>query len=153
MAATVTLSTTTLSRTIGSGDSSIVLGSLTNVQPGLRLFIDLELLAVERLTGIGNEVIVRRGVDGTASTRHGSSAPIYIGRADQFYSRPPEGLPAPSQRVNPHIDVNAGQIWWVVGDEVGAGADARKWVPSLTNIQPGALGVRVTSVGVDPDGD
>lgn len=144
--ATVTLSTTTLSATVSVDDCKVVLASLTGVFPGIRLFIDRELMNVLRLTGIGNEICVRRGVDGTSSTRHGGGAVVTIGRGDQFYSMDPRGLmPAQAVPVLPYINVAAGTVWTIVGDDNGPGVDGRIWALVTTTNASGALGTRTTT--------
>lgn len=143
--ATVTLSTTTLSSTIGVDDTRVVLASLTGVFAGTRLYIDREMLAVLRVSGLGNEVIVRRGMDGTASTRHGSNSVVTIGRGDQFYATDPKGLmPTDSVPVLPYINVATGAIWTIQGDDSGPGIDGRVWALVTTTQTAGALGVRNT---------
>jgi hypothetical protein len=144
--ATVTLATTTLSKTLSVDDPHVVLASLTGIVPGNRLYIDREILTVLRLTGIGNELIAKRGGDSTASSRHGAGAVVTIGRPDQFYSVNPTGLmPAEAVPVLPYINVQNGTIWTVQGDDGGPGADGRIWAQVTTTQTIGPLGVRVTT--------
>jgi hypothetical protein len=77
MAATVTLSTTTLAAAVTVTDGQVKVVSTAGIVPGLRLYIDQELLTVVSL-GIGTAVTVRRGVDGTATTAHASTATVRI---------------------------------------------------------------------------
>lgn len=143
---TVTLTTTTLSKTVSVDDNRIVLASLTGVIPGMRLFIDRELMTVLRATGIGNELMVRRGVDSTSSTRHGSNSLVTIGRGDQFYSTDPRGLmPAVAVPVLPYINVQSGLTWTIQGDDLGPGLDGRTWQLVTTTQSVGPLGVRVNT--------
>lgn len=138
--ATVSLSTTTLSRTVEPSDSKVYLASTSGVTPGVRLFLDRELLAIERLTGIGTEVIVRRGVDGTVASRHATNTAVYIGRPDQFYSTDPVGLPPNELLVYPYINVITGDLWTAEGDESGPGLQGRIWSKVTRSIDAGALG-------------
>lgn len=144
--ATVSLATTTFASTVEPSDTQVVLSSTSGVVPGVRLFCDRELMAVERLTGIGTTVLVRRGVDGTVSSRHATNAPIYIGRADQFYNSDPTGLPPAVLLVYPYINAASGDIWVAEGDEVGAGNAGRIWSKVTQSIDAGALGVNQTTV-------
>lgn len=141
--ATITLATTTLSSTNEAGDPLVTLASLTGITAGTRLYIDSELMAVDRLTGIGTQVIVRHGVGSTSTTRHGAGSVVTFGRGDQFYSRNPMGLPVNGVPVLPYINVQNATIWTVQGDDEGAGADGRTWQPITQSQYIGALGVRV----------
>lgn len=147
MAATVTLSTTTLATTVEPGDSLLTLGSLSSVPLNLlvptRLYVDRELMAVEQITGIGNQVVVRRGTGGTAASRHATNTTVYIGRADQFYTSDPIGLPPVSVQVSPWINVVTGVAWVAQGDEAGPGNAGRIWAPITVTEAAGALGVTV----------
>ena len=142
--ATVTLSTTTLSRSVSVDDRDILLASLSGILPGMRLWVDRELMAVVDTTLPGGWSRVRRGVDGTASQAHSSSATVYIGRADQFYQDDPVGTPPAEVPVSPRINVITGDHWLAQGDEVGPGRDARYWQKVETTRSIGALGVRVS---------
>jgi len=146
MPATVTLNTTTLSDGIDERSTRIKLSSTANVLPGLRLYVDRELMAVVRLD-VDPWVLVRRGADGTPSIPHGVGTPIFIGRADQFYSSPPNGRPASAIDVSPYIDVVGGKIYFAQGDAVPTGA-ARYWQIQTTTLGVGPLGVR--TVTFDP---
>lgn len=146
MPATVTLATITLANAVAIDNRHWMLSSLVGVVPGMRLYAGQELVAVEAYTPVANVVIVRRGVDGTITTPHPAGATIYIGRADQFYGSDPMGTPPNPMAVSPYINVVTGAFWTVQGDEVGAGAAARAWVPITTTQAPGALGVRTTTV-------
>ena len=61
--ATTTLTTTTLARSVSIDDCDVLLDSLSGVEPGRRLFLDGELMAVEGAVLPGGLVRVRRGVD------------------------------------------------------------------------------------------
>lgn len=144
--ATVTLSTTTFNATVEPGDTKLIMGSTSGLAPGVHLCVDRELIAIDRLTGLGNEVVVKRGQDGTAASRHATNTPVYIGRADQFYSTDPVGLPPAVLPVSPYINVRAGRIWVAMGDDLGPGNAGRIWAEVTTAMSAGALGVPVITV-------
>lgn len=138
--ATVSLSSTLFTSTVEPSDSQVILSSTSGVTPGVRLFCDRELLAVERLTGIGNAAVVRRGVDGTFASRHATDAVVYIGRADQFYASDPIGLPPAVLPIYPYINALTGDVWVAEGDETGPGNAGRVWSKATQSIDAGALG-------------
>lgn len=142
--ATTTLSTTTLTARVGPGDPQLILASLTGVAPGICLYIDTELCRVQTLTGVGNGIVARRGVEGTTSSVHASGATVTIGRGDQFYAADPVGVPPSPPAVLPYINVINGTTWQPVGDEVGASVDARTWQKQIAVTSAGALGANVT---------
>jgi hypothetical protein len=144
VAATVTLATTTLLANIAASDGQVQLGSTSGVLPGVRLFIDGELMTVLSL-GLGTSVNVQRGHGGTATAAHGSNQTVYIGRADQFYMNDPVGVPPTPELVSPWINTLANRIWLARGDEVGLGAGARWWQQVTTTYDVGALGVRTAT--------
>lgn len=141
--ATVSLSSTTFVQTVEPSDSKVVLASTSGITPGVRLFADRELMQVLSLTGVGNEVVLRRGVDGTSASRHATLAPVYIGRADQFYDSDPRGLPPVTLLVYPYINVVTGVLWVAQGDEAGPGNAGRMWAPVTVAEAQGALGINV----------
>jgi hypothetical protein len=144
--ATVSLSTTTFSNTVEPADSRVILASTSGITPGVRLYVDRELMAVDRLTGIGNEAVVLRGIEGTAASRHATNSTIYIGRGDQFYSSDPIGLPPAILPVYPYINVLTGVVWVAQGDEVGAGNAGRIWAPiTLAMARDGVGAYQVTT--------
>lgn len=147
-AATATLATTTLVFAVDAGARHWQLASTTGIVQGTRLWLDRELAAVEQLTGINNIVLVRRGVDQTIATPHQSSATVTLGRADQFYSTDPVGLPPIPILVYPYINVTTGVSWVAQGDETGPGAAARIWAPITSTETQGAMGVRVVTTTV-----
>jgi hypothetical protein len=138
--ATVSLSSTTFATTVEPSDTLVNLASTSGIVPGVLLYCDRELLAVDRLTGIGTQAIVRRGQDGTAATRHATNATVWIGRGDQFYSSTPTGLPPAILPVYPYIDVRTGVIWVAQGDETGVGNAGRIWAAVTIAMVPGSLG-------------
>jgi hypothetical protein len=144
MAALATLATTTLSTAVEPNDSAVILASLEGITPGLRLYVDQELMGV-RSIGIGTTVHVFRGVDGTATTRHASSRTVTIGRADQFYDHDPIGPPPAQLLVTPWINVLTGAQWTAQGDETGADAAGRWWAKTEHTHGVGSLGVRTTT--------
>lgn len=140
--ATVTLATTTFTGTVEPSDNIVNLSSTSGITPDVCLYVDRELIGVVRLTGIGNQAIVRRGIDGTIASRHATDAPVYIGRADQFYSSDPVGLPPNPPAVYPYINVLTGDLWVAQGDETGADVAGRIWAKITTTLDTGALGIR-----------
>lgn len=138
MPATETLGTTTLLKPVAASDRLVSVESVSGLIPGMRLFCDGELMALVSL-GIGTEVVVRRGVDGTIAAPHDSSATVYAGRADQFYRSDPVGAPPEAIHVSPWINVANGSIYFANGDEGGA----RWWQKQTTTYSIGALGIRI----------
>lgn len=141
MAALVTLSTTTLSADVDPNDQVVTLGSTSGVLPGMRLYVDQELMGVVTL-GVGTSVTVARGLDGTATTRHASSRTVTIGQASQFYGSDPIGPPPAALLVSPWINVRSGAQWTAQGDESGPDAAARWWARTEHTHAVGAFGVR-----------
>lgn len=141
--ATVTLSTTTLLTSVSKTDTDVSLTSTVGVSPGLRLYIDQELLGVLSL-GLGTSVNVQRGLDGTATTSHLSGATVTIGRGDQFYLQDPTGVPPTPVLVTPWINLVTGVSWTAQGDETGPNA-AQWWQPTVTTRSTGALGIRTVT--------
>ncbi len=147
MAALATLNSTSLVTPAGSSDSAVQLLSTSGVTPGLRLYADQELMAVVSL-GLGTWVNVQRGVDGTAGQAHASgTAPVYIGRADQFYSSNPVGAPPTEVLVTPWINVMTGEQWTPQGDETGPNV-ARWWAKTEYTHSVGAFGNRTETSAV-----
>lgn len=149
MAATTTLSTTTLASNCGPGDVAINVASVTNITPGLDLFLDWELMKVVSIglksVNGGTMVNVLRGRNSSHCQSHNTASTMYIGRPDQFYEFDPKGAPPVVVLVSPHINVVTGGIWWPQGDE-------------QPNVGPGNLGVnrwwqrQVPTYGVGPLG-
>jgi hypothetical protein len=144
MAATVTLSTTTLAQQVSASDTIFKLASTSGLIPGVRLYLDRELVTVVDINP-DSSVDVARGVDGSAGSAHAYGSIVTIGRADQFYSSDPIGLPPNELPVSPWINVLTGAVWTAVGDESGSGLGARLWAQQTTTSTVGALGVRVTT--------
>lgn len=144
MAATTTLSTVTLLANISASDNQISVSSTSGLVPGVRFFIDGELLGYLSL-GPSTLVNVKRGLDGTQTQPHGSNATVYIGRADQFFQSDPHGVPPNPEPVTPYINATGNRLWVAQGDEVGSGAGARWWQQVTTTYGAGALGVRSTT--------
>lgn len=147
-ASTFTLSSTTLSQPAQVGDSQIVVTSTSGIVPGVALFINREQMIVERLTGIGNAVLVRRGQNGTETRAHGTVDTLWVGSPDYFFTSDPQGTPQIAPRVLPHINILTGVVWYVQGDEDGPSAQARTWQPATTSQTIGPLGVRVTTTTI-----
>jgi len=144
MTATVTLSTTTLTNGIGPRDRDILLDSNSGVRTGLFLFLDRELMKVERILDNGL-VRVSRGQGGTASTQHSSSAVVTIGSGTQFYTQDPVGSPLEATEVAPWINVKNGKVWHAQGDAQPEGLTFRWWQEATTTYSAGALGIRASS--------
>ena len=140
--ATATLASTTFLTKVGLDDTVVYPVSLSGITPGICLYVDLELMVVERLTGIASGVLVRRGIEGTQTRRHAINVAVYIGRGDQFYVTDPSGVPSAESVVSPHINILTGAVWVMTGDDVGPGRDARIWQRVTTAPVAGALGVR-----------
>ena len=145
MPATVTLSTTTLSASVGAGDGQVRVASTSGLATDTRLFVGSELMSVVSL-GVDNWVNVLRGVDGSAAQHHDSGETIYIGRADQFYSSDPIGTPFVAIAVSPYINVVNGSVWFAQGD--ASEVAERWWQKQTATYGQGALGIR--TVTLDP---
>jgi hypothetical protein len=136
----VTLATTTLAASIDPSDPAVTLVSASGVVPGMRLYIDRELMVVLRVSG--TIVSVSRGHGGTATTPHGASTLVTLGTPDQFYMQDPVGPPPADVLVTPWINVVNGTQWVAQGDETGPNQSIRWWAPLQVTHDVGALGVR-----------
>jgi len=145
MAATVTLSSTTLSAAVSSTDSQVKVASTSGLTPGIRLWVDQELMSVVSL-GIAPAVNVLRGVDGTVAAPHSSSATVTFGRADQFYQSDPVGRPPSVIPISPWINVLNGRVWYAQGDELPNGLTNRWWQLQSATYGTSALGVTTTTL-------
>ena len=143
MSATVTLSTTTLTNGIGPLDRDILLGSTSGVRTGLFLFADRELMKVESVLDNGL-TRVSRGQNGTAASKHSSSAVVTIGSGTQFYTQDPVGSPAEATEVAPWINTRNGKVWYAQGDAQPTGLTFRWWQDATTTYSIGALGIRAS---------
>lgn len=146
--ATYLLTSTTFTQPVAASDSQVVLASTSGITPGVALFVNREQLIVERLTGIGNAAVVRRGQNGTETRAHSTGDTVWIGSPDWFYTSDPQGNAPNPVRVSPHINILTGDVWYVQGDEEGAGTFLRTWQKATTTQTIGALGVRVTTTTV-----
>lgn len=144
MPALTTLATTTLLAPVTVSDSCISLSSTSGITPGVRLYIDRELMTVLRADP--NGTYVSRGHGGTATSAHGTSATVTIGRADQFYMDNPVGVPPVPPLVTPWVNVITGEQWIAQGDETGGQVTDRYWAKLNTSRQVGALGVRQSTI-------
>ena len=144
MPATVTLSTTTLTFQVEPLETEVTLASVSGVLPGMRLFVDKELMAVTDLVDGTSRVQVRRGVDGTPATRHSSSATVTLGDSDQFYAQDPVGVPDSAFPVSPYINALNGKVFFAQGDVAQfQGQPVNRWWQEVTTTYgQGALGVR-----------
>ena len=153
MPATVTLATTTLAAPVSMDDQYINLVSISGVLIGSNLCVldgggPAELMDVLGF-GTGNLVKVIRGVDGTRTSAHSPASTVYIGTADQFYSRNPHGEPPDAVLVSPYINVRTGGVWFAQGDTVPVSGTQtvgpRWWQLQANTYDVGAVGVRTTS--------
>ena len=145
MPATETLSTTTLSLSVGAADRQVKVVSTSGLLPGRQLFIAGELMEVVSI-GIDPWVKVLRGRGGTAGVAHDSGTTIYVGRADQFYVSDPVGSPPNAILVSPYINVTTGGIWFARGDTLPGEHAKRWWQKQTITYSEGALGVRVQTL-------
>jgi len=145
MPATVTLSTTTLQASVGAGDRQILVASTSGLIPGVRLWVDTELMSVVSL-GVGNWVNVLRGESGSAAQHHDSGVTITIGQPHQFYSTDPVGAPPEAIPVSPYINVINGTVWYAQGDALPTGQSQRWWQKQTATYGVGALGVRTVTL-------
>lgn len=143
MGATVSLSSTTLALDVGATTSPIKVASTSGMFPGLRLFIDGEVMTVVSLA-VDPWVNVRRGSDGTAALPHSALGTIYIARGDQLYAADPVGAPPIAIAVSPWINVTNGKVWFSQGDTQNLAT--RWWQVQTTTHDYGGLGVRTTTV-------
>lgn len=143
MAATVTLSTTTLVDGCTPSAQQIKVASTSGLTAGTRLFVDRELMKVVSLD-IDPWVNVLRGVDGTSASAHSSGGTLYIGRGDQFYQSDPVGSPSVVIPVSPYINVVTGGVWFARGD--AKDRSIRWWQQQSTTFGVGSLGVRTTTL-------
>lgn len=141
MPATVTLTTTTLDRSCDARQKIIKLTSTADVLPGRFLYLDGELVRVQRID-VDPWVVVERGADGTTAIPHESAVTVYVGTGDQFYRTNPTGRPTNAILVSPWINVRNGSIWFAQGDPVGE----RWWQQQATTYDVGALGVRTKAL-------
>jgi hypothetical protein len=144
MAATVTLSTTTLRNPVSESDQAIRVSSTSGMFPGVWLFVNRELMSVRKV-GIDSWVDVSRGQDGTATMRHASGATLTLGQSHQFYASDPIGVPPNDVAVSPWINVITGDSFTAQGDEAGPGLEARWWQKNVATYGVGSLGVRTVT--------
>lgn len=145
MPATATLSTTTLAAAVGPSDQQVKVASTSGLVAGDRLYLEGELMEVTGL-GVDPWVNVLRGRDGTAGAAHDSETTLYIGRADQFYSVDPPGVPPEAIPVSPYINVVGGSVWFAQGDVLPSGQTNRWWQKQTTTYSEGPLGVRTETL-------
>ena len=86
--AQTTIDSTTLSAAVSPTATVITLGSVTctscTFAPGIRIFVDLELMQVAGSYTSGTTVPVTRGVDATPISAHVSGAVVYLGPGSRF---------------------------------------------------------------------
>ena len=138
MPASNPLSSTQFAVPVGRFDSQVKLVSTTGLTAGMRLFVEMEFIAVVSLAGYANLVNVRRGIDGTAAERHGTDVAVWVGTADRFYESDPMGQPAVALIVSPHINIKTGGVFFAQGDASTNGT--RYWVKQTIGHDTAALG-------------
>ncbi len=143
MQSTFTLTTTNFSAPFDTDDTLVTVNSLTGIVPGVHLYAGRELMRVQSIVGVGNQIILARGRDGTAGCQHTPAETVYIGQGYQFYEQDPQGLPPTAALVNPWINIRSGSIWVIQGDDIGLAMQSRSWQPVTTTQIIGPLGVRV----------
>lgn len=109
MAATYTLSSTTLPVAITADATHIKVASVANIVKGQWLVSQFEAMQVERVDGAETpypKVLVTRGVGGSFATAQPANTTVYIGTGDQFYQKDPIGAPAAPPLVLPYINTS-----------------------------------------------
>jgi hypothetical protein len=144
MPATVTLSTSTLTVGVNASDTQLTVASISGLTIGRRLFCEGELMSVVGF-GVGTQVNVGRGVDGTVGAPHDAGTVFFVARPDQFYSVDPKGRPPAAIPVSPYINVLNGTVWFAQGDATPSGTANRWWQAQTTTYGTGSLGVRTVS--------
>lgn len=144
MLATFTLQTTSFAASVGPSDTLVNLVSMTGVVPGIMFYANREAFKVTALTGIGNNVTVLRGRNGTATRSHSTNETVYVAPGYQFFEVDPQGTLGPGEvpLANPYINILNGTVWVTVGDDAGPDVGARTWQLVTTTPAVGALGVR-----------
>jgi hypothetical protein len=137
MAALATLAVTALDKECQSDSPDVLLASTSGLVPGTRLYVDRELMAVVAI-GIGKNVKVTRGVDGTSTARHSGGTMVVVGRGDQFYTTDPPPASAYQPAVNPWINILTGKVWVLQGEEEGI--DRQWWQEVTVSHERGVLG-------------
>lgn len=142
--ASIVPNTTTLLRSVGSSDTFIPLSSLTNINKGDVIFMDLEAMPVARLVpgaALPGVIVTRTG----RAASHGIGATVYTGNPAVFATNDPVGVPGPGSQ--PYwINTLTGRVWVAQGDEGGPGAANRFWQLQTSTPGIGPLGVRTTAV-------
>lgn len=151
MAATVTLSSTTLAAAVMADDDRVKLDSTSGVLPGLSLYVQDAAGRGEQMSVLsvaGSFVKVIRGVGATKTGAHAPGLTVWVARPDQLYVQDPSGEPADSVLVSPYINTKTGDVFFAQGDALpvqGTTAlTARWWQKQTTVFDVGALGVRTT---------
>lgn len=93
------LTSTTLSLACTSTDTLLTVGSTVGVVKGALLGIESEILTVAGLTGIGTQVRVLRGVNGTSSASHAAAVTVSMGTPQDFATPSQDIVIAPSGSV------------------------------------------------------
>ena len=93
------LTSTTLSLACTATDTLLTLVSTSGVVTGTLLGIESEILTVAGLTGVGTQVRVLRGVNGTSSVSHAAAVTVSIGTPQDFATASQNIVIAPSGSV------------------------------------------------------
>jgi len=148
-----TLTRTTTSSSMTASQTTIVLGSITNVavtsgsSNGAILYVldpGQQQGEVMFVTSVGSSastpVGVRRGMNGTKAVAHVSGAVVYLGQPQWFYSSDPQGsCVTASTYVTPYINVANGNQWL-------CSTISLSWVPGFINKSaPAAVTAAVAS--------
>lgn len=150
MASIVPASTTVL-RSVGSGDTFIPLSSVSALAAisaaalkGWFIYVDQEAMPIAGVvtnSALPGVIVTRTG----RAAAHGIGATVYIAPGSSFYRNDPVGVPAAGSQ--PYwINASAGRVWVAQGDEAGPGSANRYWQLQVTTPGTGALGVRTSSV-------
>jgi len=93
------LTSTTLSLACTSTDTLLTVGSTVGVVRGALLGIESEILTVAGLTGVGTQVRVLRGVNGTSGAPHAAAVTVSVGTPQDFATASQNIVIAPSGSV------------------------------------------------------
>ena len=154
MAATTTLSSTTLMAPAEVGDTAVCVASTTGITPGLQLFVDQELMSVVSvgLASLGGTLVnVLRGRGATGTQRHSNGATVWLAQGYQTYSQDPIGAPGEIVEVTPYINTQNGTMWIPQGDDApslsgnNTSPSVRWWQQVTPTHGITSLGVRTSS--------
>lgn len=149
--ASIVPSSTTLLRSVASGDTFIPLSSVSALSAltaamlkGWSIYIDQEAMPIAALlttSALPGVTVTRTG----RAAAHGIGATVYMAPSSSFYTCDPVGVP-PAGSQPYWINTITGRIWVAQGDEAGPGSANRYWQLQVTTPGTSALGVRTSSV-------